>query len=535
MRLLLAIGIVAALAGCVRNGSPARPHPGTLVVAVQREPSSLDPLYLEGVVTYEISELGFSYLTNYDSQGRIVPDLAFVPTQANGGISRDGRRVTFRLRRGVVWQDGAPLTSRDVLFTYRAIVDPANTIPSRYGFDRIASASAPDPYTVVVTTREPYSPIVSYFFGGDSNYPILPAHLLAGYRSLDRVAYNARPIGSGPYRFAAWERGDRLVTDANPRYYAGKPAIAHLDLRFVHDSASIVDQLQTGEVDATFFADVAHVATLGEIPNHRIVVTPVPYFYALSFDQEDPLMRDPAIRRAFALAIDRRALVSKVTHGLYDPDTGARGLFTWAFDPLAGNVPYDPQLARRTLDADGWKAGPDGVRVKAGRRLVVQLASYSGEQVEDDFVPLIGAQERTVGIELTSKRYNQDQYRAPTGPLTQGTYQVALTMYQSSYDPDVSWLLACDQRQPHGFNDARYCSAAVDRALRVGATSFDRATRLRAYALVQRRLLADLPYDFLCQVSEIDVVPSSLRGYDRPLLSPFVSAARWRYAEPARP
>ena len=150
-----------------------------MLVVAASEPRSLDPLYLEGILAYEIGELGFSYLTATMRVELIVPDLAReVPTLANGGISADGERITFRLRSGVLWQDGTPLTSRDVIFTYRAVMNPRNTIPSRYGYDRIASVKAVDPHTVVVRTLTRYSPIVSMFFGGDSNYPVLPAHLL---------------------------------------------------------------------------------------------------------------------------------------------------------------------------------------------------------------------------------------------------------------------------------------------------------------------------------------------------------------------
>jgi peptide/nickel transport system substrate-binding protein len=358
------------LAGCARAGHPPT-HAGALVIAIPQEPASLNPLYLEGILSYTIGELGYSYLTNYDSRGSVVPDLAAVPTLENGGISAGGMRVTYRLRHHLTWQDGAPLTSRDVRFSYRAIMNPSNAISSRYGYDQVASVETPDAYTAVVILKHPYSPIVSYFFGGDSNYPILPAHLLARYANLNRVAYDAAPIGSGPYRLSRWVRGDRLNLEANERYYAGKPAIARIGLRFVRDSSTTIDQLLTGEVDATFFADVSRIATLRTIPNHRVVVTPVPYFYAMPFNVTDPVVKDPTVRRAFALAIDRHALVDKVSHGLYDADTGMRGLFTWAFDPRAGNVPYDPQRARALLVRDGWIDGPGETRVKRGRRLAV--------------------------------------------------------------------------------------------------------------------------------------------------------------------
>ena len=186
------------LAACAKAGAPPS-RPATLVIAVAQEPASLNPLYLQGSIGYAISELGYTYLTNYDSLGNIVPDVAVtVPSRANGGISIDGKRVVYHLRRDVSWQDGAPLNSHDVAFTYRAIMNPSNAVPSRYGYDRVASVEAPDPYTVVVKLKRPYSPIIAYFFGGDSNYPILPAHLLAQYASLDRVSIQRGADRLGP-------------------------------------------------------------------------------------------------------------------------------------------------------------------------------------------------------------------------------------------------------------------------------------------------------------------------------------------------
>ena len=201
LRRIAILGCACVFAACAKSAAPL-PRPAALVIAIAQEPVSLNPLYLQGAIGYAISELGYTYLTNYDSYGNFVPEVAVtVPSLANGGISSDGKHIVYHLRRNVSWQDGAPLNSRDVVFTYRAIMNPSNAVPSRYGYDRVASVEAPDPYRVIVKLKRPYSPIVAYFFGGDSNYPILPAHLLARYTSLDRVPYNAAPIGSGPYRF----------------------------------------------------------------------------------------------------------------------------------------------------------------------------------------------------------------------------------------------------------------------------------------------------------------------------------------------
>src|SRR5579875_98254 len=196
VRLRLAAGAaLAALvlfsAGCTASGNGRIAHTNELRIALAQEPVSLDPLLLEGPTAYTVSELLYSYLTNYDANGNMIPDLASqVPTRQNGGVSPGGTHITFHLRRGVRWSDGAPLTARDVVFTYRAIMNPNNALPERFGYDKIVSIAAPDAYTVVITLKAPYAPIVPLFFGGDSNYPILPAHILARYRSINQAPFN---------------------------------------------------------------------------------------------------------------------------------------------------------------------------------------------------------------------------------------------------------------------------------------------------------------------------------------------------------
>ncbi|HEY3674768.1 MAG TPA: ABC transporter substrate-binding protein, partial [Candidatus Tumulicola sp.] len=239
------------LAGC-GNHQTAQNRTDGLIVARLSEPISLNPLYLQGPDAKDIGDLLYSSLTRYDSNEQVVPDIAAaVPTTNNGGISRDGKRVVFRLRRDVLWQDGYALTADDVVFTHRASIDAANALPSRSLYDPVSSVTACSRYTVCVTLKRPYAPIVATFFGGDGT-PILPKHLLQRYRSLDGAAVNLAPIGSGPYRVEKWIRGDRLDLVANGSYFRGKPKIARISIRFVPSHATILNQLRSGEIDATF-------------------------------------------------------------------------------------------------------------------------------------------------------------------------------------------------------------------------------------------------------------------------------------------
>lgn len=501
-----------------------------LIIARLSEPTSLNPLYLQGSDASDIGALAYSALTKYNAHGAIVADAAtVVPTVANGGISRDGRRIVYHLRRDVKWQDGYPLTARDIVFTYGAAVSPSNALPTEGGYNPIARVSARDSYTVVVELKRPYAPIITNFFGGDGN-PILPAHLLAAYSSLNHAAFNGAPVGSGPYRFVRWLRGDRLDLTANERYYGTKPAIRYISIRFVHDHSTTVNQLITHEVDATFFASPSRIEAIRSIPDHRVIVTrTLPSFGVIAFNMHDPIVENLVVRQAFALALDRHTLVAKGTFGVYDADTGMRGMFTWAFDPTARSIPYDPTRARTLLTERGWIPGNDGIRVKNGQRLRVQLAFWGQSFVATEIVPLMIEEARSVGLDLVPKAYGQSELYSLDGPLYRGKFQAALLGLQQSVDPDPSAYVSCDQRPPNGFNFARYCSRDVDHALRCAVSVYDRADRRRIYSFIQRRLIEAIPYDFLWQASEVDVIPAALHGYEPSAgRGPYNSVADWR-------
>jgi len=523
-----AFAACACLAACTRV-TQTKPTGNELIIAQLQEPRSLNPLYLDGYVGGEINGLVYSFLTTYDGSGRIVPQVAAsVPTLSNGGISRDGRRVTYHLRHDVRWQDGAPLTARDVAFSFEAIMKPQNATLSRYGYDAIASVHAVDTYTVRVDLHKPFAAIVPYFFGGDSNYGILPAHLLARYPSLNAVAFNGMPVGSGPYRVADWMRGDHITFEANPTFFLGKPAIARIVIKFVPDTQTIVNQLRTGEVNADFFADVSHIDEVRSIPAHRLVESATTQFGTLQIDTEDPLMREPAVRRALAMAIDRHAITEKIFKGVYAADTAMQSLFTWAYDPTAGTIPFDPARAERLLTDHGWRLDSDGIRYRDGKALSATLLEISGSAASSSVANLIAAEAARIGMRLTMKAVTPLLITSPSGPLYRGRFQVAQFTEQSSVDPDVAWIVGCDQRAPHGFNFTRYCDRTTQRLLDDASSAVDRARRLHDYAQVQRRLLAAVPMIFLYQVKELDAIPDNLRGYSQSMYtSPYTSVYRW--------
>ncbi|MBV8171352.1 MAG: peptide ABC transporter substrate-binding protein, partial [Candidatus Eremiobacteraeota bacterium] len=219
--------VSCALAGCTKisqsttapGGAGGGSIPGVLRYADISEPDSLNPLLSTQIVTADLEYLAFSFFFNVDDKLNFVPEVALeVPTQANGGISKDGLTITYHLRRGIKWQDGEPLTAKDVVFTFHAIMNPANNVQVRTGYDQIASVDAPNDDTVVVHMKRVYAPIVAYFMGQQGQEPVLPAHLLAQYPNINQIPYNTLPIGSGPFKITEWQHGDHITLVANPGY-----------------------------------------------------------------------------------------------------------------------------------------------------------------------------------------------------------------------------------------------------------------------------------------------------------------------------
>ncbi len=176
-----------------------------------------------------IARLTTDILISADPHGNLVPRLARqVPTRANGGISADGLTIVYHLRAGVLWQDGAPFTSRDVRFTYDAIMNPNNDVISRHGYDIVSRVETPGPLTVVFHLKQPFAPFVSVVFGeSDSPYAILPEHLLAKYPNLNNVRSTRHPSAPGPFKFVRWLRGDRIEFVRNGHYFSAHRNRAH--------------------------------------------------------------------------------------------------------------------------------------------------------------------------------------------------------------------------------------------------------------------------------------------------------------------
>jgi peptide/nickel transport system substrate-binding protein len=501
-------------------------------IAQQREPASLNPALENGQSSTEWGFLLFSYLVKYDASGKLVGDVATqVPNIANGGISRDGLTITYHLRKGVRFADGVPLTARDCVWSIDAINNPANNVQSRYGYDRIAKAEAPDDYTLVLHLKQPFAPLLTLVLAGQG-FPILPQHILAKYPDFNHIDFDQKPLGSGPYVVDRWLHGDRVVMHANPYYFEGKPTIEHLTIRFVPDAQTALNLLQTHEIQGYFNEqDFSQYPQLLTLRGYRTTALPVAGVGAIIFNTQDPLTSDARVRHALAEAIDIKSLVAKAYRGAVSSAQAGRGLFFWAYDPSAyPDVPYDPADARRLLDAAGWHMGADGVRHKNGVPLELQMIIQAATPGDEIIGNTVAQYESAIGVRVSLKQFNITQFVAPAdegGPVYGGKFNMALYPFVNGDDPDPTDQFACANVPPHGYNKSRICDPRIDALLKAGQRTFDIAKRKVIYAQLERLLYRELPIVLIYNRNEVDVFSDRLHEQSVSLDGVWWNVAHW--------
>lgn len=527
-RRIVAIAAAIAMAGCARQNPTAH---NTLVMAVATEPRSLNPLLLEGPTASWVGSLMFSFLLTDGPSGDQVPDVATaVPTLANGGISPDGVRVVYHLRKDVRWEDGAPLTARDCVFTYRAVMNPNNDIPSHYGYEDIRAVRALGPYTLEVLLRHPSRDVVTNFLALDGNYPIMPEHLLARYSSLNAIDYDERPIASGPYRVVEWTRGDHIALEANASYYRGAPHIAHLVLDFIPNSTTMLDELRTGEIGAALSIDPALLPEARTLPNVRVVLTPLLGMGELALNAAQGPTADVRVRQAIASAIDAPLVAEKASRGAFLPVDARRVLLRLPANGQTQSPAYDPARARALLDAAGWRAGPDGMRARDGKPLTLFFATSTYAPMSDTISAMVQAQLRSVGIAVTIRTFAPAVYMVPAaagGPIFGGRFSLAYLYLIGEGNGDLQFLYDCAEQPPNGFDVSRLCDPRVDAVLAAGSSALSPQAATRDNERLVSLLEQDVPEVVLYQPRVVSVFTTQLGGFAPSAVTPYANPWRW--------
>jgi peptide/nickel transport system substrate-binding protein len=486
-------------AGADTGGRHTWTKPHVLRVGSQNPPNTLDPLLAANTTEAMIDRFMFDGLVSIDPTGtKQVPILAaVVPTLQNGGISPDGLTITYRLRDNVRWHDGVKFTSADVAFSWRAIMSSNNNVVSRTGYELVKSVDTPNATTVVFHMKRRFAPFVNTVFGeSDSQYEVIPEHLLGKLHDINQIPFNSNPVGTGPFKFGEWARGDHLTLVPNDDYFLGKPKLQQIVIKFIPDENTELNQLRTHDIDWQFEASPQEYKELQTIPDLKIVLQDTNQYERVQMNLAHPPLDDVRVRQAIAYAVDRTKLVHDLTFGSAVAADQDLPPFMWAHASDISRYPPDIAKAKALLAAAGWTPGPDGVLVKDGRRLALDLAFNGTNTTRRAGVVQMQAMLAAVGIHVDVKSYQGALLFATAGQggiLQGGHFDLAWSGWVSGIDPDNSSTVTCAARPPNGNNVMLYCNEKVDAAENDALDHFDIPTRKRAYATIEKILTHDEP------------------------------------------
>ncbi len=498
-----------------------------MTIVRANDPSSLNPLFALDQPDIDITQLYAEPLLGLNQRNELVPVLASrVPTVANGDISRGGRMVTYRLRHGVRFADGTPLTSADVAFTYRAILDPRNPVTEAQPYREIARLDTPDPYTVVLHLRRPWAAAVTALFAeSDFIYGILPAHAFTS-TNISRAAWNDRPYGTGPFRVMRWNRGEQIVLEPNP-YAWRKPLLRELVIKIVPDRNTELMLIRTHAIDVDDYLTNDQVvqsrstlaATLTRTGKNHIA-------YAL-FQMHRFPTDDPKVRRALLQAIDRAQIARTVYRGLWPVATTEIAPVLWAHDPSVRAPPYDPVAAGRELDAAGWKRAGNG-RAKSGRTLTVDVAYEAPNEEGRRVATVVQENLGRIGVDATIRGYPTSLfYAVPDGVYYGGRFNLAITGFYGGSDPEQSEFWTCDRVAPNGPNAARYCDPGYDRLFVQQSLLMEREARRPVFDAMQRRLADASVFVPLVYRGDYSAANPAVRAWKPNMLFEFSNSEDW--------
>jgi peptide/nickel transport system substrate-binding protein len=508
------VALAVALSGAPARLSAQAPVDGdSLVDASIGDASNFIPALVSDTASSAVTGAAYPGLVKYDRDLVVVPDLA-----ESWEFGDDGRTITFKLRPGLAWADGRPLTADDCVFTWRLMSDPET--PTAYGesFQQIESAEAVDPLTFRVTFKRVMArALITWAFG------IMPKHLLEG-ADLDASPLARTTVGPGPFQIEAWEAGQRIILAANKGYYGGRPHLDRLVTLIIPDMTTQFMELETGRLDM-----------MGLEPDQWLLANEKPslrerydfhsfpafaYTY-LGFNLTDPRLSDVRVRRAIALAIDKDEIIEGVLLGLGRVANGPFKPGMWAHNERLRPYPHDPDQARRLLAEAGWTdTNGNGTLDKGGTEFVLTIATNQGNRTREQTGLVIQSRLKDVGIEVKLLTIEWAAFLKDF--LDKGNFEAIIMGWTIPMDPDLYDVWNSAKTNPGELNFIRYANPEVDELIDQARFTVDQALRKKCYDRIQEILHEDAPYVFL-------YVPDSLVAVSKRFVGPESAPAGLTY------
>ena len=503
----LAAAALAACAAVPLAGAQEPAKGGTLTMVVQPEPPSLvsatnsaGPI---GVVSTKILQGLLTY--DYDMNPR--PSLA-----ETWKVSADGKTITFNLRKGVKWHDGKDFTSADVQFSAMKVWKELHP-RGRSTFAKLTAVETPSPLTAVFKLSEA-SP---YLMSALSSYEgqILPKHLYDG-TDIAQNPYNSKPVGTGPFMFKEWQKGNFILLERNPNYWdRGKPHLDKIVLRIIPDASARAAAFETGEILLGGFSpvplnDVKRLEATGKFDLETKGYEYLAPLFLLEFNLKNRYLADKRVRQAIAHAVNRDLVVKTVWFGFGKPATGpVPSVLTQFYSASVPQYPFDPKKAEQLLDDAGFKRGADGKRFKLVHDFLPYGADY--QRTAEYFKQALGK----VGIDVEIR--SQDTAAFLKRVYTDNDFDVTSNFFYALPDPTIGvqriyWTKNIKKGVPFS-NASGYSNPEMDKVIEDAQIEHDRKKRKDLIHRLQAIAQDDLPVLDLFEVRFFTLVNRKVQDH----------------------
>ncbi|MCA3747891.1 MAG: peptide ABC transporter substrate-binding protein [Rubrobacter sp.] len=479
-----------------------------LIVGLDQEPAILNGYIVGGdlVATSNVTR------PIMESVLQIMPDLSYAPKLADGEpevVSEDPLTIEFRLKDGITWSDGEPLTVEDYVFTYNTVMNDRWQIITREIWDNIDRIETPDELTARIIFRKPDARWRDILAAD-----VLPKHILQG-KNFNKY-FNDRIVGSGPYVFEEWRKGQSLTVVANENYWGDPPAIKKITFRFIPDTNSLKAALRSGEVQ--FINPPPDIGLIEELQGYDGVTVQTKFgtvweHLAFNVQKVDNLN----IRRAIAYAVNRRQLIQEILQGEARP---LQSVLVPEQEPF-----YTPAWERYSFDPDRARQLVEQARGE-GAATEIEYSTTSGNALRETAQQVIQQQMEQVGITLKINNSSAETYFGERTP--EGDFELGEWAWSATPDPSITTLFSANQIPPNGQNYYRYRNQEVTRLLEQADVTVDQQERARLTRRAQELMAEDVPLIPLYQRPEIYAYADNLEG---PEVNPTLATAFWNVGE----
>ena len=527
-RIGIPIGLFPLLMIGCGGGEPAGEGPGTAEAPVDGGTAVISTVsdfdaFNELVSTDYDTNQTMSYIL-YMNLIQLDEDMNYVPYLADSfWMPEDGLSLSFRIREGVTWHDGTPVTADDVIWTYEMSVNPDIAYANSAYFQYVTRAVKADDRTVRFDFSAAHSDAPMDF----TEWSIMPKHLLEGIPAAEmrNAPYNRNPVGNGPFRFVSWQSNQQVVFEANPDFVFGRPHLDRIVVRIIPEQTTELTELLTGGVDFMRAVPPAEMHRVEESDDHYAITYPARSYTFLVWNTRNPLFESATVRRALTMAINRQEIVEALLYGYGTVAVSDAMPFQWEFNEELEPWPYDVEQARRLLAEEGWTDHDgDGIIDKDGRPFRFTLRTNQGNDLREDIVVIVQNALQQVGIDAQPQMVEWNTFITD---LKDKKFEAAVSGWSVDFKFNPTDTFSTEAIEAGQYNYPSYSNPTADSLMDLALSTLDREAAKPLWNQYSEIIHQDQPYTFLYYLNERVGVNNRLRGVEADARGHLINAAEW--------